>query len=499
MEAIFSSFKSALEQKKSFPDSNRELLVKTLNQQYKDLSISNPVQKNIASLSSENTFTITTGQQLHIFSGPLYFIYKTFSTINLAEELNKVYPGNHFVPVFWLEGEDHDFDEIKSLNIFDKELTWNEEVGGPVGYVNIKNLTKLLPQLKEIMGEGTNAGELNNLFDLAYQAQYSLQQATQILLHELFKDYGLVVLNPADSEMKKLFSDITFQDITENHSYKLVNDTINQLEKNYKVQAKPREINYFYMTGNFRERIVSEEGVYKVMNTDIKFTEAELKNELSEYPERFSPNVLMRPLFQETILPNVGYVGGGAEIAYWAELKSTFEIYGIPYPVLLLRNSLTWINKSTAKKLRKLDVKWEKIFLSEQDLKKEFTDNHISENTSLKEEISAIRNEYEKMAAKASKLDPTLNTHVMSEAARTEKDIKHLEKKLEKVAEQKIKKDLDQLTNIKSKLFPNGGLQERTDNFIAYYLDQGKGFFNTLKQELDPLEKNFIVLVDEAE
>ena len=186
---------------------DRNVLVNDLLQQANlVLNTNQATLKNTSLLLNNNCFTVTTGHQLCLFTGPLYFIYKIFSTINLAEELKKQFPENDFVPVYWMASEDHDFEEINNFNVFGKNIQWQSSQTGAVGDFNTNELKLLLPQLKQILGESLNANYLYTLFEQAYTQTTTLKNATRFLVNQLFGSHGLVVLDGNAVNFKKQFS-----------------------------------------------------------------------------------------------------------------------------------------------------------------------------------------------------------------------------------------------------------------------------------------------------
>ncbi len=352
--------------KASFPLENRKVLQKALKHQYENHRISNGTEEHIAALANQNTFTVVTGHQLNLFTGPLYFLYKIISTINLCETLKKQYPEQHFVPVYWMATEDHDFEEINYFNFKGKKIQWNKEAAGAVGQLSTDGLEELSTTYSNLLGDSKNAKVLKELFESAYLKHKNLTEATRFLANALFGEYGLVIVDGDDSDLKRLLIPYAKRDIFEQTSHKVVSETIDKLQglpTDYGVQVNPREINYFYLTDGVRERIVERNGTYFVNDTQLKFSKEELLVELETYPERFSPNVIARPLYQEVILPNLCYIGGGGELAYWLELKSAFKAMAVPFPMLLLRNSALVITQKQNKKLQKLNVPFGGYFL----------------------------------------------------------------------------------------------------------------------------------------
>ncbi len=342
---------------------SRLVLVEALKKQYTNVDISDKTQENIELLKLKNTFTITTGHQLNLFTGPLYFLYKIICAINLAEELSQKFTDKNFVPVYWMATEDHDFDEINYFNFEGKKVQWSRNDGGAVGRFSTEGLDAVLAVFATQLGGSKNATYLKELFSKGYLEHNNLADATRYIANELFKEYGLVTLDGDDTSLKQLFIPFIKDELENQTSYKQVSKTIASLKENYKIQVNPREINLFFLSKNSRERIVFENGVYKVNNTSITFSKSEILKAVEENSLDFSPNVIMRPLYQEVVLPNICYLGGGGEIAYWFELKAYFEKVNIPFPILLLRNSVQVVSEKQQKKLHNLGVSHKELFL----------------------------------------------------------------------------------------------------------------------------------------
>src|SRR5690606_24458000 len=317
------NFKAQIEEKQTnYSQAHRKVLCTALEKQYKNCPTSERTQQNIKALRESTTFTITTGHQINIFTGPLYFLYKIIATINLCKTLKSTYPGYNFVPVYWMATEDHDFDEINFFNFKGKKLAWNTHASGAVGRLDTQGLEDVFEVFSKELDHSKNSDAIRNLFQNAYLQHDTLATATRALVNELFGKYGLVILDADTIELKKTFIPFVKNDILNNTAFHTVSETNTGLE-NYKLQVNPREINLFYLTNNKRERIEASNNRYSVVNTNLTFTKNEIENEIEQHPERFSPNVILRPLYQEVILPNLCYIGGGGEIAYWLDRKST--------------------------------------------------------------------------------------------------------------------------------------------------------------------------------
>lgn len=475
---------------------DRKLLVNVLKSQYERLAIHPQVTLNL--LLEENTYTVCTGHQLCLFTGPLYFIYKIISTINLAERLKKQYPENNFLPVYWMASEDHDFEEISSINLFGKKINWNNNEGkGAVGKLSTKSLVPVIEELKNIMGESAQASELITLFTTAYANHNNLADATRYLVHQLFSAYDLIIIDADDAALKTSFSKIIKDDIFNNTNYELVNKSIEALQKiGIKPQVTPREINCFYMVDTIRERIELDEisKNYSILNTAIEFTKDELNAELKKHPERFSPNVVLRPLYQEKILPNLAYVGGPGELAYWFEFKAMFEHHGISFPILIPRNFALLTDEKLNQQINKTGFSINDFFKDTELLVKKYVSEHAQIDLSLKDEEKKLTNVYAEISEKALAIDATLKGSVEAESQKAINALKNIESKLMRSEKQKQETGINQIKKIKEKLFPENSLQERYDNFIPYYLKLGKQFIPILKETFDPFDFELLLL-----
>lgn len=496
-EARLEAFAQAIEDKKK-DNTDREILVEVLREQYAGLETTPKVKGNIESLLSKETFTLVTAHQPSLFTGPLYYIYKIFSTINLAEKLNARYPGQHFVPVFISGGEDHDFGEVNHLHLFGKTISWQNEESGPVGMMSTHSLLPVLEEVKEVLGESDRARELHSLLKETVEGHERYGDAARHLANTLFRDYGLVVIDMAHPRLKRQFIPYIKEEILEQPSKRLVEATVVELGKaGFSEQAYPREINFFYLGHELRqrERIVLEDGRYQVLNTSYSFSKAGLIAEIEQHPERFSPNVVMRPVFQELILPNLAYIGGGGELAYWLERKSQFEHFRLNFPVLVRRNSVLFIDGSNAKRMEKLNLTVEQIFGDLEGLIKEYVRKNTANELSLAEEKAQLNALVKAIGQKAQEVDPTLVKTAAAEGQRMINSLEQLEGKLMRAEKQRHDIAINQIRSLKDKLFPGNGLQERYDNFMGFYLQYGPAFFEVLKKELDPLEKSFTVII----
>ncbi|MBV6438756.1 MAG: bacillithiol biosynthesis cysteine-adding enzyme BshC [Haliscomenobacteraceae bacterium CHB4] len=477
----------------------RAMLSEVLKEQYRPLPEHRQVTANIAALADKNTFTVATAHQPSLFLGPLYFLYKALTTINLAEAVEARNPGKRIVPVFVLGSEDHDLEELNSINLFGKKLVWPSEEKGAVGSMRTAGLTSVLAELKSTLGESEAASALFQRVERGYTHSATIAEATQAMLHDLFGRYGLVVLNMNDARLKRHFLPYLKVELKERPCFGIVTETSERLNAlGFKTQATPREINLFYMLPGLRERIVLENGAYKVLNTDLAFSEKDILAEVESHPERFSPNVVLRPLYQEVILPNLAYVGGGGELAYWLERKPLFEHFGTAFPALVRRHSVMWLDRDAVKKLHKFGFTAAEFFGDTDALVRTYVEQHASGEVSLQAETSDLKNIFDRLAAKATAIDPTLEKAVRAEEVKAVGSLEQWENRLVRAEKQKHEVTINQIRTGKEKFFPGGGLQERHDNFMPYLLKYGDAFIETLKANLTSFDQGFVVLEEVA-
>lgn len=493
------SFRQVLADKAKQP-LDRALLVETLSAQYHKLETSRAVKLNIELLAEDNTYVVVTAHQPSLFTGPLFYWYKVFTAINLAKELETAYPDFNFVPILVNGAEDHDFEEINHANIFGKTLRWeHEDVGGACGDMSTSTLAPVLAQLKEVLGESENAVHIYQQIEAAYTSHEKYADATIDLANRLFGDYGLLALNMNVPAFKRKFIPIMREELFQQSSQGLISATQDALTAaGFSGQAHAREINLFYLQNHRRDRIVRDGEGFSVLNTDLTFSAAAMEAELEAHPERFSPNVVLRPLFQELILPNLAYVGGGGEIAYWLERKSQFAHFGINYPLLLRRNSLLWIDKATSSRIEKLGLRVQDLFVDTEFLIKQYVALNSEGELSLQAEMAQLKALFEQIRLKALGVDATLEKAVLAEGVKQEKVIEQLEGRLVRAEKQKHETAINQIRSLKEKLFPGNGLQERTDNFLNFYQKYGPQFAEVLKEVVDPFVEGFVVVRDDS-
>lgn len=485
------SFKQAIADKQTNAI-NREALVAALRKQYEKLLPSDFVTEHIAALLSPNTFTITAAHQPVLFTGPLFNIYKISSAINLAKQLKGEYPEFNFVPVFWMGSEDHDMDELNNTTVSGKRYEWSAGTSGAVGRLNTSVLQQALEEVKVAVGEN----EAVKIIEEAAAKCDTIAQFTQYVINEVFKAHGLVVINQDDAALKALFKSVIADEVFNNRATKILAENIAYIEQHYKVQAKPRDINFFHLGEQYRERVIWDENKasYVVNNQPISFTKEELQQEIDTHPENFSPNVFFRPLYQEMVLPNIAFVGGAGELSYWLELKPLFEHYQVSFPVLVMRSMAAIVAPSAITKLQKLDMQLQQFFKDADLLVNEYIKQQAGSATSLAEQRALVENMYEAISQKAEAVDSTLVQSVAAEKQKALTVLDNLEGKMLKAEKRKQETSVNQIRAVHGSLFPNGSLQERVENFIPFYSPM---FIEQCIETLDPLQQQFYIFVND--
>ncbi|GEO08563.1 bacillithiol biosynthesis cysteine-adding enzyme BshC [Segetibacter aerophilus] len=476
-------------------DTPRDLLVTELRKQYSDLPLSQSQEQNLGLLLKSNTFTICTAHQPNIFTGPLFFIYKILHTIKLANHLNSQIPNSNFVPVYYMGSEDADLDELGHIYLDGEKLEWETKQTGAVGRMKVdKLLIKLLDRIAGQVEVAPFGKELVLLFKEAYKEGVSIQQATLHLVNELFKDFGLVVLIPDNAELKRQFQPIVKRELIEQFSHQVVEKTTEQLGEHYKVQASGREINLFYLTETKRERIEKDGVGYKVEGLGLAWNHKEMMEELNNHPERFSANVILRGLFQESILPNIAFIGGGGEIAYWLELKQLFENCNVPYPLLIIRNSFLLTEEKDREAADRLGFETTDLFQATEKLVNTLVTRESSLQLSLGQEKEQLRSFYGQLSEIANKIDPTLSQHTVALQTKALEKVEALERKMLRAEKRKFEAQQRQISKLRNQLFPSNSLQERQENFSLFYGKYGRQLLQKMYDASLSLEQEFGII-----
>ncbi len=342
-EPFFKSLtKKDLESRSSnYSIDQRQILVNVLKDQYQEWKDDDSVISLIEKLRIENAVTVTSGHQLSLCLGPLYVHSKIRETQYLSNFLSEKYD-QPVVPVFWMATEDHDFEEIRHLRFQEQDFSMGEEIKGhSVGSLPCSIAQEVVEKMISQLGGNTSIKELLICMHKAYSLGGTLADATRRLIHEFHP--GILCLDASDQRLKAMACGLWEDEILNQTLYNSREISIWNNEREEPVPFRPSMM--FYLKNGIRSRIDFENGEY--FSDGHRWTPNELLNEASSHPERISPNALLRPIYQETILPNVSYLGGLGEIEYWLQLIPYLKQWKKSNVRINIRTSFAWWTRAT--------------------------------------------------------------------------------------------------------------------------------------------------------
>ncbi len=458
-----------------------------LMKQYEQFDSQSTVFNQINLLKQPNTFTVICAHQPCLFGGPAFWAYKILSTIKLCKDLHNKYPDYNFIPVYISGNEDHDFEEINHLNIFNTRLEWIENPGQATGSLPVEGLYPVFELLKTMFARNDGAIQFLNSLKIQLDACTSYANFYRSFVDSLFGNRGLIYFDPNDAEAKALFAPIIKKELISGFISSESKSANTQIEEmSFPLQVNPRDINLFYHHSEGRKRIQKSEGYFELVDTDVRWTESEILSKLETNPSLFSPNVLMRPLYQEFLFPNVAFVGGGGEIAYWMQLRACFKHVSIPYPVLFRRFSAFYFDKSLLTKIAKTAFQPADFLKPYQELENEFISTHSNSVISIDEQLDCIQDQLQKINLAGKSLDVPTQISIESEIQKILKSLDQITAKRNKVIKIKYDQDLQNIQKIKFALFPNHSIQERFYSFLPMYFNFGEAFFDFIENSYSP-------------
>lgn len=484
-----------------FSMEQRTILQQVLTEQHQAIGkINAAVKENIAALHDSNTFTITTGHQICLLTGPLYFVFKIASVIKLAQEMRTRFPDKKFVPVYWAATEDHDFEEIQSVFLNKRKYTWQpqptEEISGATGRMNTTGIDAFFSEIENAEGEKLSYNRIFQTFKQAWTKQTTLSGAIRKAVHDLFGHLGIVCIDADDSRLKAQCKHWIESELNSSFSYSVVKESSQDLHQlGYKTQIEPREINLFYLKDKLRERIIKEGDTWFVNNTDIQFNAETLQVELDTHPERFSPNVVLRPLYQESILPNIAYIGGPAEIAYWLQLKQVFEKADIDFPVLLPRDGFLFLNQNDYNRFEKLGFEAKDLLLPAEENLRNYVERSHGKKLSVEQEKQAIEALFMHLKQRYAAADNQAVASFSAIEKKLTRELEKLEKKAKRFAAKKETETAHFLQHLYQILFPGGSLAERKESIVEYAGLFGQEPIDNMVKEAEPLHFGLKVIL----
>ncbi len=457
----------------------RDQTVELLKAFNKNFDAEEITMRQIEKIRNKDTLTVVTGQQLTIYGGPLFTVYKIMSAIVQARKLEKMY-NRTVIPVFWLADEDHDYEEASRLGILDRD-DWhllsfqlpenNHQLVGRI--VLDEDFKSFREEIKKYLFDTDFTGELTNLLDTCYRPGSSFREAFGKLILKLFAKHGLVLAGSDDPSIKKYCSSVLHRAVNKKkEAFVAINDANRRLSDNgYHQQVQNGESNLFWIDDS-GSRIKLETGKNGewIAGNRKKWSEKEFLNEIDNSPEKFSPNVFLRPLIQDTLLPVVMYVAGPGELSYYAQMKDFYQVFGMKMPMIQPRFSATLLESNIDRIMEKLPFSIGEYDQRIEDLESEFIDKTNNPDVDVifndwKKKIDKIT---EKKKTEIDDIDPTLKGSAGKVTALYFTELDKLKGKVFRSVKQQEEINLKRIRKIKANLFPGGGLQERQVAFIYF-------------------------------
>ncbi len=454
-----------------------------------ELTANHSVQEQLNSLLQPQGYTVCTGHQLVLFGGPLFTTYKILTAIKLARTLSLANPSEPVIPIFWLASEDHDFEEIQTVKINGNAISLNlTHDANPVGELMLQKIEQLIEELTKVFPQHAFANELLSQIKRAYQNGTKLAVATLKYYHELYAAFGLVILDANSPTLKQALIPIIKKDLLEQFHFQIQKDSDTILAKQYNLQINARPFNFFYINEAGKRFLIKQNSnhLFQLSENEKDYTAQELTHLIENFPERFSPNVNLRPIFQELILPNLAYIGGPAEIAYWLQLKPIFDAYKLSYPILVLRHMQAFVPNGFAQSVKKFNLNLSQLILPIQELELVF--NKLSDFPGFEKELEIIDQNWQTIYDAFLKLNDQSAKDLLQVKLKERTDSKLLLKKFNVLRKEKLKSQFDKLLKLRSLLYPNGVFQERTDLLISYEATRSTDLKEAILNEIDPFD-----------
>ncbi|MEL6672274.1 MAG: bacillithiol biosynthesis cysteine-adding enzyme BshC [Bacteroidota bacterium] len=470
---------SAAIARKAREDIDRKLLKAAIEEQYAGLEITEQTAHHIAQLDKETCFTVTTGHQLVLFGGPMFTTYKILSAIKLAAQLQARYPDHQFVPIFWIHTEDHDFEEINHFYpSFQEKRTYFGQFKGAVGdHILTDEISGLAP------------AHLPEALKAAYTSGKRMADAFRAYFNELFGHLGLVMLDADHPGLKARFSRVLREEVESQASYHAVNATSSALmAAGYPLQISPREINLFLLDEQGRDRLDKQGNGFHRMGTEARFSAREMLNLIDKNPERFSPNVSLRPLYQEMILPNLAYFGGWGELSYWLQLKGVFDHFKVQFPRVLPRMSATLFTREQL-------TAWEALGFIQEDIQQsqhQLYEGYMPQIWKDDPLFEIQRNLYTHLdqlgAFLADEVDPLMKRSAEALKVKNQHFLKNLNKKVHRVIRHKHPKAFDEIARLKQAIQPDRTVQERMLSLASFPAHAPRQIIDLAWKHCEPLQ-----------
>ena len=447
---------------------------------------------NIKRFEDKQSLAIVTGQQLGVYGGPAYTAYKTLTAVHLAQAWEKKL-NRPVIPVFWLADEDHDYEEVNSITLLDGNKMRTAALPGLHNYrppvselVLPEDLAHIRKEAREAMPGTDFTDKLWEMLDACFHPGVRFDQAFGNFIAKLFSGHGLVLAGSNTRPVKKLAGSWLKTAI---ESADEIRDALERQSAKIKIQFRQQatlyDSNLFYLDEPGRVKIIRN-GTHWKTDTGQHWQTQELLEEIDQYPERFSPNVFLRPVLQDKLLPTLGYVAGPGEIAYYGQMKTMYRFFDSSMPVIFPRMSATVIEPAIDRIAQELPFEIHEYDKRIEDLETEFVDR--TEQLDIEAVFSEWKHKIEELAApeteKIMAIDPTLKGAAGKATTVYLKELDKLENKVYRAVKKQEQIQLNRIRRIKSQLFP-GGLQERNIATIYYMNKYGTDIWDRILQQLD--------------
>lgn len=475
----------------------RNELYEILLEQNKNFDCGEKTFLNISKFKDENTFAVVTGQQLGILGGPLYTFYKLVSLIKLVNKLNVLYPEYNFIPIFWLEAEDHDFEEVNKIHIITAEnqvkkieyLLKNKSLPqSAISDYRFDNIDEFITHVETSLPHTDFKNEIINFIRSTYKNGDSFGESFVKFYNKIFNGDGIVFINSNDKKIKNILKPLFKKEI---QSYpktcRLIIDISAKLEEEYHNQIKPKPINLFMFYRNARHLIEIKGDGFGLRGTRKILTQAELDEIIENTPELLSPNVVLRPVCQDYLLPTVAYIAGPSEIAYFAQLKPVYNEFGIQMPIIYPRASITIIEEKTARILEKYELDVKLIIKDTKNITQQVL-NMISEikiDPLFTECMTRINDNLNELKFGLDFIDHTLLGSLETTRQKIIQHLNLLKEKTHLAQQQKHEIALRQVEKAVNNILPNGDMQERELNLINYMNKYGFDIYKKFIEEIE--------------
>ncbi|MGC6414265.1 MAG: bacillithiol biosynthesis cysteine-adding enzyme BshC [Bacteroidia bacterium] len=454
------------EVKTQFTNEDREVLYRVISDQYAEVNLTSKESEQLKKIK-DGAFVVTTGQQLHPFLGPVFVWNKIFTAIETANWVEDKY-GVSVVPIFWMASEDHDFEEVKHIPFLGRSYEWKNNQNGSVGRMKVDGIVDVCDQILLDFHHDSTIVKYFTTFRQIYSNSNNMAEATRKVLHFLMGDVGIIALDPDSKELKELAVDLWISELTDENFQALTIQNKELRNNNISVLVNPRRTQLFKLTKHDRQRIDKSEDGYQLKNGESLSTE-ELKQLIAENPECISPNVLLRPIYQQKILPNIAYVAGPSEYYYWLELTQEFYQNHLTLPWLVLRSGSLFLPNSAKKKIQKLGLEIDTLYYTTNELSKVVLEKIEGEYT-LDLEVNALQVEFEKIWKSLFKAKTEGLKDLKKKHQNIVKELLHLSNSIKTGESLNTEKKnlLEAILKVKHEFFNPQKPQERIDFYIDW-------------------------------